>query len=68
MLVLTRRKGESIRIGDNVVVSVVEVRGNSVKLAFDAESQIPIHRGEVFVRLKQQPANGEDARSQPVES
>ena len=46
MLVLSRKAGEAIRIGDSVVVKVVRIHGNRIKLAIDAPKDIPVHRGE----------------------
>ncbi|MEJ5867352.1 carbon storage regulator CsrA [Pseudokineococcus sp. 5B2Z-1] len=48
MLVLTRRAGESIVIGDDVVVTVVEVRGEVVRLGIDAPRSVQVHREEVY--------------------
>ncbi|MEJ5944081.1 carbon storage regulator CsrA [Pseudokineococcus basanitobsidens] len=48
MLVLTRRAGESIVIGDDVVVTVVEVRGDVVRLGIDAPRSVQVHREEVY--------------------
>ncbi len=48
MLVLTRRTGESIRIGDEVSVRVVDIQGNQVRLAIEAPREIPVHREEVY--------------------
>ncbi len=53
MLVLSRRPGECIRIGREMEVTVLEVRGNHVKLGFSAPSEIPIHRGEVYQRIEE---------------
>lgn len=47
MLVLSRKKNESIVIGGNIVVTVVEVRGNSVRLGIDAPADVVVHREEV---------------------
>ncbi|MHC4879288.1 MAG: carbon storage regulator CsrA [Planctomycetota bacterium] len=47
MLVLTRKTNERIRIGDSIVITVVEVRGDKVRLGIDAPRDIPVHREEV---------------------
>jgi carbon storage regulator len=52
MLVLSRKKNESIVIGDNVVVTVVEIRGDKVRLGIEAPKEIPVHRREVFDAIK----------------
>lgn len=52
MLVLSRRERESIIIGDDIVITVVEVRGNTVRLAFDAPRHVVIHREEIQQRIE----------------
>jgi carbon storage regulator len=59
MLVLTRRPGESIMIGEEVVVTVLEIRGDVIRLGIDAPRSIQVHREEVFREL--QAANREAA-------
>ena len=48
MLVLSRQRDQSIIIGDNIVITVVDVRGDKVRLGIDAPSEIPVHRREVY--------------------
>jgi carbon storage regulator len=48
VLVLTRRAGESIVIGEDVVVTVLEVRGDQIRLGIDAPRDVEVHRREVF--------------------
>ena len=48
MLVLSRRAGEQIFIGDNIVIRVAEVKGDTVRLAIEAPREIKVHRGEVY--------------------
>ena len=52
MLVLSRKPDESIVIAGNIVVTVVEVRGDRVKLGIDAPREVPVHRREVFDQLE----------------
>jgi carbon storage regulator len=52
VLILTRRVGESIVIGDDVVVTVVEVRGDSVRIGIDAPRSIDVHREEIHRELR----------------
>ncbi|WP_030176751.1 carbon storage regulator CsrA [Spirillospora albida] len=59
MLVLTRRTGESVMIGDDVVVTVLDVRGDVVRVGVRAPRSVPVHREEVFKEL--QAANREAA-------
>ncbi len=51
MLVLTRKVGEQIRVGDDIVVTLVRIQGDKVRLGIDAPRDVPIHREEVRRRL-----------------
>ena len=51
MLVLTRRKDESVIIGDNIRVTIVEIRGDRVKLGFQAPGDVTVHREEIHQRI-----------------
>jgi len=48
MLVLSRQRDESIMIGDNVVITIVDIRGDKVRLGIEAPQEIPVHRQEVY--------------------
>jgi len=52
MLVLSRRVGESVTIGDDVVVTVLEVRGDVVRVGIDAPRSVAVHRTELLVQLE----------------
>ena len=52
MLVLTRKIGEQIVIGENIVLTVVDIRGNKVRLAVEAPRDVSIHRQEVHQRIQ----------------
>ena len=56
MLVLSRKKNESIIINDNIIVTVIEIRGDRVRLGFDAPKDIPIHRREVYDAIRRREA------------
>ncbi|QDT31756.1 carbon storage regulator CsrA [Thalassoglobus polymorphus] len=51
MLVLSRKKNESIVIDENIVITVVEIRGDKVRLGIQAPREVPIHRQEIFESL-----------------
>ena len=52
MLVLSRKKNESIIINDNIVVTIVDVKGDKVRLGFQAPKEVTIHRQEVYEAIK----------------
>ena len=52
MLVLSRKRDERIVIGDNIVITVVEVRGDKVRLGIEAPSDIPVHREEILEAIR----------------
>ena len=52
MLVLTRKLGESIVIGNNVRVTILEMQGKQIRLGIDAPTEVPVHRGEVYERIE----------------
>jgi carbon storage regulator len=54
MLVLTRKAGEGIVIGDDIQVTVVELKGGGVRIGIDAPRSTKVHRLEVFERIKQE--------------
>ena len=54
MLVLSRQRDESIMIGDNIVVTIVDIRGDKVQLGINAHSEIPVHRQEVYEALQRE--------------
>ena len=54
MLVLSRKKNESIIINDHIVVTVVEIRGDKVRLGIDAPKEVSVHRREVYEAIQSQ--------------
>jgi carbon storage regulator len=54
MLVLSRKKNESIRINDNIELMVVEIRGDKVRLGINAPKEIPVHREEVYQAIQRE--------------
>ena len=52
MLVLSRKKNESIVINENIVITVVEIRGDKVRLGIQAPREVPIHRSEIHAAIQ----------------
>lgn len=76
MLVLSRKKNESIVVDDAIVITVVEIRGDKVRLGIEAPRDVAIHRSEVHAAIlaqaqadaaTQDPANSEPAAAEPAE-
>ncbi|MEW6426957.1 MAG: carbon storage regulator CsrA [Thermodesulfobacteriota bacterium] len=65
MLILARKVGEAIRVGDDIVVRVVDVKGGQVRIGIDAPDQVVVHREEVYQRIVEE--NRRAAREAPVD-
>jgi carbon storage regulator len=63
MLILTRRVGESVVIGEDVTVTVLGVKGNQVRIGINAPKHVAVHREEIFERIK----NGRGAEGAPAD-
>ena len=68
MLVLSRQRDESIMIGEDVVITVVDVRGERVRLGIDAPSEIPVHRREVYEAIHRENQRAAAAKPEDLDS
>ena len=64
MLILTRRVGESLIIGDDVTVTVLGVKGNQVRIGVDAPKHVSVHREEIYERIQKE-KQGESTEQEP---
>ncbi|HSG04548.1 MAG TPA: carbon storage regulator CsrA [Marinobacterium sp.] len=54
MLILTRRVGETLMVGDDVTVTVLGVKGNQVRIGVNAPKDVSVHREEIYLRIQQE--------------
>ena len=66
MLVLSRQRDESIIFGDNIVITIVDIRGDKVRLGVEAPKEVPVHRREVYDAIKRNEAAGQGTPSEPA--
>lgn len=66
MLILTRRVGETVMIGDDVTVTVLGVKGNQVRIGINAPKNVAVHREEIFERIKREQQSEIEANNKPA--
>jgi carbon storage regulator len=62
MLILTRRVGETVMIGDDIAVTVLGVKGNQVRVGVNAPKEVSVHREEIYERIKREEQTGISTR------
>ena len=68
MLVLSRHRDESIIIGDNIVITIVDIRGDKVRLGIQAPTNVPVHREEIYEAIKREAAGTSVDAAKTVQS
>ena len=68
MLILTRRVGENVIVGDDIVISVIEVRGDAVRIGVQAPRTLSVHREEVWLELQKANARAASPSDEALES
>ena len=63
MLILTRRVGETLMVGDDVTVTVLGVKGNQVRIGVNAPKDVAVHREEIYERIRKEAEGGDSSKT-----
>ena len=68
MLVLTRRLGETIVIGDDITIKIVDIHGKQIRIGIEAPTEVSVYRGEIYERIMQENKAAAEAANAPDET
>jgi len=68
LLILTRKVGESVAIGDDIQISVVEIKGTQVKLGIRAPREVSVHRQEIYLKIQEENLRASDVSKEALGS
>jgi carbon storage regulator len=68
MLVITRKSGERICLGDDITITVMEISGSTVRLGIEAPRELPVYRAEIYAAVKEENRAAAQASKQPLPS
>ncbi|EED32487.1 carbon storage regulator [gamma proteobacterium NOR5-3] len=68
MLILTRKEGESLRLGDDITVTVVSVKGGNVRIGIDAPRDLAVHREEIYEKISEDEDRTQEASNTDADS
>lgn len=63
MLILTRRAGESLKIGDDIDIIVLGIKGNQTRIGITAPKNVPVHREEIYQRIQEEKLTGKNNKT-----
>lgn len=66
MLVLTRKKGQSVMIGEDIEITVADIQGDQIRLAIKAPRNVAIHRKEIFLEIREENARAAEVKAVPL--
>ena len=67
MLILTRKAGQKIRVGDDIEISILDIKGRQVRIGINAPEGLPVHREEIFQRILQENIKAAESSAEDID-